>query len=306
MYVLAALTATVLFATSLILSKFLLPRIGGPYIFLTGQFIISTVLIWAILLVNFRNSLSSLLILDLEILFYIALTAVFGFIGMLTLMIGFKEGNASVAGIFLSTRVIFSVILAFFILQEFQPFFIYILIMIGFLGAILTSYEKSLSFTDVILLRGKSVKYFLVTSLSWSLGNFFISFMGDEIHPYLLLGYRILYMMILVIIFYSLAHKRFDGHNHLFHKKNFIQVFLFTTIIVIAQGLFVYALSQSLTISEGIGVFEGTLAFIFSIIFVKFIGNYTLQEALDRKSILIRGFGVILTTFGVFSIVILS
>jgi hypothetical protein len=91
--------------------------------------------------------------------------------------------------------------------------------------------------------------------------------------------------------------------NHTIDFVKIRRVLVYVFILVSAQALFVYSLGKSLTVTEGIGVAEGAVTFIFSIVVASFIDNSVLQEPMDRKSLLLRTAGVFLATIGTLGVV---
>jgi hypothetical protein len=70
--------------------------------------------------------------------------------------------------------------------------------------------------------------------------------------------------------------------------------------------MFVYALGNSLTITEAIGTGEGVVTLVGSIIIAKYFDNSILDEPTTGSSISIRMIGTILAIIGTLGVVLVS
>ena len=128
-----------LFAISSILGKYLINDSGGPINFLLYQLIIALPFLFVISYFEYwkESSIISLMTPKLIVAFF--LLSLFAVIGYISLLKGFDEGNVSVGGIILSSRVVLSVPLAVFILSESYEMEVYIAIVISIFGVMIYS-----------------------------------------------------------------------------------------------------------------------------------------------------------------------
>ncbi len=298
-----ALVSVVIFSVTSVYTKFLIPQLGGPYKFLATQLTIGGVFTTAILLFS-GDTIPQDLLHSQSVQLEFLISSLFAFFGFLTLMQGFAKGNASVGGIFISSRLIISIPTAFIFLGEKFPPYIYLFIFVTFIGAIIVSWDESLSLGDVLFFRAKGVKWFLMTMIFWALSNVFIRKLSPSLSTVQFIAYRQLVMIALVWIFWVKFHAYFDPEDKKVTLTKVRNVVLYLLMTLTAQFLFVYALQQSLTLSEGIGVFEGVSTFLVSLLFAKFYGNEVLQEQLSKRGLIIRSVGVVLATSGTLLIIL--
>ncbi|MHA2502894.1 MAG: EamA family transporter [Candidatus Kariarchaeaceae archaeon] len=301
--ILAAITAVILFAFTSVISKHILTRVQAPYYYLQLQiiFMLPVLVVILGLTADFTYLIEQryLYLLDLII------SATLAFAGMLTLMLGISQSNASTAGVFLSTRVIFSIPLAIIFLQEFRPLYVYALIGLILVGALLTSYDPAVPWKQILQGKQSGVRWLVLTSLFWAVANFYTTVVTQVIRPIEYLSLRIIIFAILAVLISPIARPMFD-QNRTRPSRSLLPILTaFTVFTLSAQFLFILALSTSLTITEGIGVFEGVATFVLSMVIAKFSSLDSLDELLDRKSILVRGSGAIVATVGVLLLVLL-
>ena len=296
--VIAVLISITLFAFTTLLTKYVIAGAGGPYKFLAIQLSTGLVVMTIIFLIFFRDELIDQDIFETDMMIKFLLACVFGFFGFVFLLVGLDKGNASVGGIFISSRVIVNIPLAYIFLNERYYYSIYLFILLTFIGALIVSWSAELSVLDVILLRGKGTKYFLITMVFWGLSNIFVTSMGTSISPFHFLMYRQIVFVFAVWMFYPLLRKRLDHTTPRLDWVFFKKVLLYIALTLVAQVLFLYSLQQSLTISEGLGVLEGVLTFIITVLFAHYVDNTILGEALSKKELMVKIGGVILSITG--------
>ncbi|MDH5646201.1 MAG: hypothetical protein OEZ01_09350, partial [Candidatus Heimdallarchaeota archaeon] len=237
---------------------------------------------------------------------YLILTSsILTFIGYISLTIGLERGNASVGGVLLSSRVLFSIPLAIIIIGEIYNFMVYISILIAIIGSISVSWKKSMRLIDLILLRSKGIRWFILTSISWSVSNMIIRQLEQSVPVLEFLFYRqIVFVILIIITFLSIKNKL---HTKLTLNKNLLLKYsIYSAFLLFAQFLYIYALGFSLTITESIGIMEGAFTLLFSILIAKYYNNQILNEPIDRESILIRIVGMIFASIGTLGVVIYS
>jgi drug/metabolite transporter (DMT)-like permease len=296
--VIGVLISITLFAFTTLLTKYVIAGAGGPYRFLTIQLSVGLVIISVLFVIIFRDELIDPDIFHPDVLTKFFLACLFGFFGFVFLLIGLERGSASVGGIFISSRVIVNIPLAYIFLNEKYHYSIYLFILLTFIGALIVSWSAELSILDVILLKGKGTKYFLITMLFWGLSNIFVTSMGTVISPYHFLAYRQVIFVIAVWVLYPLISKKLDHGTPKLDRSFVKKLLLYISLALVAQVLFLYALQQSLTITEGLGVFEGVITFIITILFAHYVDNTILGEALSKRELGVKFIGVILSITG--------
>lgn len=301
--VIAAVVAVFLFAFTSVISKYILKQLRAPYYYTLLQILVTLPIF---LIVMFSTSdISHLIEIRDQYLLELVISSIFAFTGMLTLMLALDKGNASTAGIFLSTRVIFSIPLAIIFLGEMQSWFVYVIIIAILLGSVATSYDHSVSIGRILKGKENGVRWLLLTSLFWSISNFFVTRVTQVIAPFEYLGLRIIIFLALALLFKIPGSRAFDGDRKHRTRSIFPILIVFTALTLVGQYLFVVALSISLTLTEGIGVFEGVLTFILSISLAKIFKMDSLDEVVDRKSMVVRITGIIIATTGVVLLIVL-
>ncbi len=301
-FIWSALIAVFLFATTSVMTKYLIAMVGGPYRFLAYQLTVGLTIIWSVFFL-FDSTPIDPNLGNPEVVMSLLLSSIFAFGGFVCLMIGFSKGNASVGGIFIASRLIVNIPLAFVFLGEKYPFFVYVLILVTLFGAILVSWDGDLTVKEVFLMKGKGVAWFFLTMVLWGLSNFFIADIGNQLSALEFLAYRQVFLLIAVWLFYPLISPNVDGNSKGVSLSFIRLLLLYIAFTVSAQLLFISSLLQNLTITEGIGAMEGAATFLISLGTAKLLGNSVLNEVMDRRTLLLRIAGVVLSTFGVLAII---
>ena len=170
------------------MAKYLITGSGGPINFFLYQLVLGFPVI--LLLSYFEywedTPLSSILnIRILTIFFFLSLFAFFGFVSLLN---GFNEGNVSVGGIILSARVLFSVPLAIIILSETYNSYVYLSIVVALIGSIIVSWDNKLDLKALLSLKAPGIRWYFMTTIFWSLSNFSIRYLGDELPTFTIIA----------------------------------------------------------------------------------------------------------------------
>ncbi|RMG39741.1 MAG: hypothetical protein D6732_03860 [Methanobacteriota archaeon] len=302
-FIWTALIAIFLFAMTSVMAKYLIIMFGGPYRFLAYQLTAGLIIVWSILLMIDPTPLNPNL-RNVDVVRSLILSSVFAFGGFVCLMIGFSKGNASVGGIFISSRLAINIPLAFVFLGERYPPYVYVLILLTLVGAILVSWDEDLNAKQVFLLKGKGVVWFFLTTALWGLSNLFITDIGDRLSAIEFLSYRQLFLFIATWLFFPLISSKVDLPSRGISFSAIKLLILYILITISAQLLFVFSLLQNLTITEGIGAMEGAATFVISMSATKIFGNSILKEQMMPKILAIRIIGVVLSASGVLAIVL--
>lgn len=303
LFVFTALVAIVLFAFSSVLTKYLLISFGGPFRFYTTQLMFALPLLAFIAYFESDNIVTIDNYLDFKFQLIIFIISLLVFLGYVSLLNGFNSGNVSVGGIILSTRVMFAVPFAVIILDEVYPDIIYLFIVIGLFGSILVSWDEGFKLTDIFLLRAKGMRWFALSTIFWSMSNFLIRYLKGEIPPFTLIYFRQIWMIIFSILFYKQGKRWFDGEKTILQRNDKLLLLSYIVMITFAQAGFIYGLGKSLTITEGIGVAEGSITVIISLLIAKFWDNSILKEPLQKKVLTVRIFGALLAAIGTFGVI---
>ena len=301
---LITITSTIIFAITSIYGKIIIEDIENSYNFFLIQIVL---MIPILIIINYLISPDLSNLNSYNDLIKVFLASFFGFFGYIALYKGFEVGNVSVGGVMLSSRVLISIPLAVLLIGEHYPLHIYLFILISFFGAILVSYKKDLSLKTFFQFRSSGINYFLVTLICWAISNTLTRDLNNHFHPLLFLLIRIVFFAIIALITYPLFKSSLAKDKPLkLSKRTFYQVVTYIIIIITAQTLYIYALGQSLTIAEGLGVVEGVFTFILAISLSKlpYFKEY-LQEPLQKITIIVRTIGVIITTVGTFGVIII-
>ena len=294
------ITSTIIFAVTSIYGKIIIEELENSYYFFLLQILFILPILFFINLILKPNLTYLTSVSDLLIAFF---ASIFAFIGYIFLYKGFEVGNVSVGGVMLSSRVLVSIPLAILI-GELYPFLTYVFIFIALIGAILVSYKKGLTLKDFFQFKSSGMNYFIVTLFAWAISNTLTRELNNHFEPLLFLFIRIFMFFIIAIITYPYLRSKLTNNQPMyFSKKHIYQVLTYVLILITAQMLYVYALGLSLTITEGLGVLEGIFTFILAISLSKIVyfKNY-LQEPLERLTLTVRTFGVLITTIGTFGV----
>lgn len=299
LYVIASIIAIIIFSGVSILLKYLIPQSGGPVQFTFIQFTISfTLHIFVIIIyTSFFNPLYNI---DFNQLLLIFLATLFGFLGYLSYMAGLNKGTASLGGVILSSRVFISIPIALILFNETYISSIYFSILLALIGSIIVSWDDKQSIGSIIKLRAPGIRYFFAAAFLWVFQNLIIRDLNNSIDLLLFLTIRMGFFFLFSTIFIYF-YLNYTNNSFSFPKRKTISgIILYGVLSLIAQLGLVYALGENLLITETIGAFEGTLTFVFAILFANFIKNDFLNEPLSSKIILTRFFGVILSFIGTF------
>ncbi|MCE7734316.1 MAG: EamA family transporter [Candidatus Heimdallarchaeota archaeon] len=295
-----------LFAISSIIGKFLINESGGPLNFLMNQLIIALPILVVISYFEFWKDTSIISLMTPKLIIVFFLLSLFAVVGYVSLLKGFDEGNVSVGGIILSSRVVLSVPLAVFILSESYRIEVYIAIVISIFGAIIVSWDKTLDLKSLFSLKAPGIRWYFLTTISWSFSNFMISYYLDDIPTFTVITIRQVFMIGFGLIYYFSKFQVYSSIRKPLTMNLFKKIIVYDLIIMAAQAGFIYGLSIKLGVSEAIGVAEGPFTLIYTLLVAKFIGNSVLQEPLDRKSVAVRLLGAIIAVLGTFGVIIYS
>jgi drug/metabolite transporter (DMT)-like permease len=254
-------------------------------------------------LFEFEKGFDGEILLELDIWLIILLTSIFALMGYIAILLGFEKGKASVGGVVLSSRAFASIPLGYIFLDERYPVIVYLFIFVTLVGGITVSWDATLNVGEVVRLKAPGMKYYVIAAICWACANVLISMLDGEIPPFMFLLIRQVIMLSLALLFYRVASRNFDSMNHAIDFMKVRRVLVYVFILISAQALFIYSLGKSLTVTEGIGVAEGAVTFIFSIVVAYLIDNSVLQEPIDRRSILLRTMGVFLATIGTLGVI---
>lgn len=303
-FVLYALISVFLFALSSVITKFFIVKAGGPVNFLLFHLSIGMIVMSLIFTFYVVNGYDYSILFQLEYLIPIIISSTFAFLGFISLLLGFEKGNASVGGVILSSRVFASVPMAYFFIGEVFGIEIYLFILLALVGAIINSWRKGMDIKGLATLKADGMRWFMLTAIFWAGSNFMIRYIGDAIPALVFMFSRQIIMLILIVITYIVLTRKFNRPRAKRQNTLLYQIFLYVVLLVFAQVGMITALSQSLTITEAIGVLEGSITLIISVLYGKFVDNKILDEALDRKSLAIRIFGALVALLGTLGVVL--
>ena len=182
--------------------------------------------------------------------------------------------------------------------------FRYLFILIVFGSVLMVSWEKELPMKEILLFKSSGASWFLLSVIFFSTGNVFIRLLHNQVNILTQLVLRLTFLLFANLLFYPLLNRRIGDNRPLKetirNPKLLIQVFIFVSLILIADFATSLAIGESLTITETIGALEGIFIFIMLMVVLqnKNLRNI-LQEPFDRKTIIIRFLGVILATLGI-------
>ena len=302
-YVLYALISVFLFAISSVITKFLIIKAGNPVNFLVYQLSIGMIVTSFIFSYLVMKGYNYSILFDFKYLIPIIISSTFAFLGFLSLLLGFENGNASVGGVILSSRVIASIPLAYFFIGEVFALNVYLFIAAALVGAVLNSYRVGMDLRGLITLKAAGMRWFTLTAIFWAGANFMIRYIGDVIPALVFMFVRQIFMYCLVLITYFILTRKYKKQKLRRSKTLTYQIFLYVILLIFAQVGMITALSQSLTITEAIGVLEGSITLILSILYARLINNKVLDEALDKKSLMIRILGALIALLGTIGVI---
>lgn len=288
------------------MGKYLINASGGPINFLVYQLITALPLLLIISYFEYWRDSSIISLMTLELFIAFFLLSLFAFVGYISLLNGFNEGNVSVGGIILSSRVILSVPLAVFILSESYKIEVYIAITISLLGAITVSWDKNLDLKSLFSLKAAGIRWYFLTTIMWTLSNFLISYSLEDVPTFTVIMIRQVFMIGFALLFYLTKYQAYSNARIPLSLNLIKKLIVYVLVITTAQAGFVYGLSKKLGVSEAIGVAEGPFTLIFALILAKFIDNSVLKEPLDRKSVSVRLIGALIAVIGTLGVVLYS
>ncbi|MCY3415011.1 MAG: EamA family transporter [Candidatus Heimdallarchaeota archaeon] len=297
-YILLALISIVLFAISSIISKFLIEKAGGPINFMAYQFSMGMGLLTLVMIYFIFTGFDFSIILNPYVILPLIAASVLAFGGFLFLLIGFNKGNVSVGGVILSSRVFISIPMAYVLMDERFPLMTYIFIFIALVGSIINSWRDGMDLRALITLRAEGMRWFMVTAVFWSLANFMVRYMNDVLPTFVFIFFRQIILVTLAWISYFVVTRRMDFPRLQVQPDLMKKVFVYALVVMLAQFGMIGALGKNLTITEGIGVLEGSATLVLSLIYARFINNEVLDEPLDRKSLIIRITGATMALLG--------
>lgn len=304
-YIILAFISIFILSLSLVYSKFVLVEFGNPIHMLLLQVLINFIAAIGIYLVLLFTDINLNENLNLENTLRIFLSSFFIFLALITLYVGLHKGNASVGGVILSSRVILSVLFALIFLntEENFPFTSYLWIIIVIIGVVLSTWEKDLSYKDLINGRKTGAIYFIFAIVFMALANTIIRLLDNEVFVATHILIRLFFLSIFVIAFYPFLNRVLGENKSLYDNLStgkIKSVTFYTILIVIGDFGFTSALSNSLTISETIGALEGVFAFII-ILTLSLNKKYKsiLNETLDKKTLLSKILGIIIAVVGI-------
>ena len=299
LYVITSIIAIIIFSGVSILLKYLIPQSGGPVQFTFIQFTISFTLHIFVIII-YSSFFNPLYDIDFNQLLLIFLATLFGFLGYLSYMAGLNKGTASLGGVILSSRVFISIPIALILFNETYISSIYFSILLALIGSIIVSWDDKQSIGSIIKLKAPGIRYFFAAAFLWVFQNLIIRDLNNSIDLLLFLTIRMGFFFLFSTIFIYFYLNYTNNSFSLPKRKTISGIILYGVLSLIAQLGLVYALGENLLITETIGAFEGTLTFVFAILFANFIKNDFLNEPLSSKIILTRFFGVILSFIGTF------
>ena len=301
-----ALAATILFSISTIFSKFLITDLKNPFTLLRIQISLNLVVAFIPLIINyllvgndiFQN-------VTVENFLLIGLSGLFIFSGLLLFYYGLLVGNTSVAGVITSSRVILSVLFGYFLFEEYFPKSYYFWIVVILLGVFFVSWSADLSITDILLFRANGSGIFVSSVTLWAISNIFTRTLNNTVNVPLLVVIRLIIMTLASVLTYPICisyTKRFTTlpTDDKITINFVVKMITYLSVFTSADLFITFALGESLTITETIGTLQSVL--IFLIILTLSYSNTKLRdilgEGLDRKTIFVRGLGVITALIG--------
>ncbi|MFX1283527.1 MAG: DMT family transporter [Promethearchaeota archaeon] len=308
-FIFLAFIGTIVISTSFVYSKLVLTQIKNPIHMLFLQISINYVLLLILYfpsLLLFGSEMNKNL--TISNIFIIFCSAMVIFTGLVTFFIGLNEGNVSTGGVVVSSRMIFSVFLAWLFLSERFPFNSYLFILIVFIGVLLVSWQKDLRLTDIFLFKSSGSGWFIVAVIFFAIGNAFIRLLSNQINVLTQLVFRLTFLLIATLVFYPILNRRIGDKRPLKdtvrRPKLVLQAIIYVLLIMIADIATTLAIGESLTITEAITALEGLFVFIFMFLIAQ---NKTFQKALqepfDRETLTVRFLGVIIATIGIISFI---
>ncbi len=301
----SSLTATILFSITIVLQKFLITEVSNPFKFLRIQIFLNLGFVLLFFLISiFIMGETVFVNLSLEAIFLLGLQSCFIFMGLILFFWGLSTGNASVAGVITSARVVVSVLLGFFLFNEHFPPEFYAIILMIILGVFLVSWSEEISISDVFLLRANGSGIFAVAVTLWALGNVPTRFLNNTIPLATILTIRLGIMFTLSLVSYSYFMKLSESKLKIPTDEKvtllfFSKMVIYMAIFVTADIFITFALGESLTITETILTLESILIFLMVLILsINPKLKSILNEGFSLRVIVVRGIGVIIAFIG--------
>ena len=245
----------------------------------------------------------------IDFIIFIGLSGFFTFFGGIAFFYGISIGQASVSGIIQSSRILVSIIFAIIFFAEVYPTTIYVWIIGIFIGVLIVAYDDSISIKELILLKSKGLAWFLLAMFSWSFGDVFVRAIEGQLHVLSIMLIRILFIWIFIFLSRNKLTSIFNlEKTKIIKTKNDVIIFfLYTSLFIVADIFFIYALGQSLTLTETIFSFMGVFSFIVIIVLSKMdLFKKKIAENLNRQILLTKSIGMIIATFSILGLIAFS
>lgn len=305
-YFYLAVSATLCYAIGAVYSKMFMEYIQNPVLLMIYQFTINLIVVFIVFVVLFILGTDFSTLFNLEDFVILTISSILIFLGVVTFYYGLNIGNVSVATVVLSSRVLFVIPLGILFLNEIYSTAIYFWIIIIVIGIILVSWQKGLPIKDVFLLKGTI--YYILTNIFWAVANSLITFLHNDVHFVAIILLRLIVLTSLIFIFAPKLNTSFNYKplDKKFNKKFAILSFFLVLILFLGDLQYIYALGESVTITEAIGSLQGLFAFIIvlGLSWFPFFKN-GLKEPLDKYTLVVRILGMVLATIGTLAIAII-
>ena len=261
--------------------------------------VIITFMILFILGTNFST------LFELQDVIILIISSIFIFAGVITFYYGLNIGNVTVATVVLSSRVLFVIPIGILFLNEIYSGVTYLWIIVIIFGILLVSWEQGLPVKEVFLLKGTI--YYILTNIFWAIANSLITFLHNDVHY---VGIILIRLWVLTFLIFILSSKlntslKYPPLDRRFDTKFALLTFFLVLLLFLGDLGFIYALGDSVTITEAIGSLQGMFVFVLVLLLSKIpFFNDGLKEPLDKKTLSVRIFGVFLATIGTVGIAI--
>lgn len=283
------LTAAFLFSVGALFDKFILEnKMPNATAFFFLQSFTAVVLfpILSILIFGLRFPSPFSLLLTL----FAAITSSIGFLIYFLLL---KNYDLSSVGPLVQTRLLFAIPLAFFFLNEFYGFGALLLMLLIFLGAVLTTYCKEFS-VRALLLNNRLLLLAMVLAIVWALADLPAKIVVNEITAPSFMAWRYILSIPVIGLFALLV---FKGDARKAFSKNLLMTLPFSLaatfigftgiMLILMAYAFSYTIPSALVLSQAIFVF--VIALI-----VSRLKSSLISEKQPMKVYLVRLVGVLL------------
>ncbi|MHA2224568.1 MAG: EamA family transporter [Candidatus Hodarchaeales archaeon] len=302
--IIAAFAATCLFSVSTVFSKFLISDLKNPFKLLRLQLLLNLLIAFILLIISYLTGIDVFKNITLVTILLIGFSGVFIFGGLLLFYFGLIVGNTSVAGVITSSRVILSVLFGLFIFGEILPLNAYILIFVIVSGVFLVSWSSDISIKDIVLFRANGSGIFASSVTLWAIGNIFIRLLNNSVNVPMMLVIRLFLMSLISVLTYPLfirftLRKRNIPTDEKITKMFVGKMVTYLIGFTLADIFITYALGESLALTETIVALQSVFIFLIVLVLsfnMKF--RKILDEGLERKVIIIRGLGVLISLTG--------